>query len=63
MDVSSTGNVSATFQVLGLINIPSDEIIDDVTIAKLDLDAECVPKKDTKTHLNVSLFSSFFLFG
>ena len=64
MDVSSTGNVSATFKVPGLISIPSDGIIHNVTIAKLDLDAMmswvCVPKKDTKTHLNVSFF--FFLF-
>ena len=60
MDVSSTSNVSATFQVPGLISIPSDGTIHNVTIAKLDLDAKmswvCVPKKGAKTYLNVSLF-------
>lgn len=60
MDVSSTSNVNATFQVPGWINIPSDGIIHNVTIARLDLDATmsyvCVPKKSTKTYLNVSLF-------
>ena len=60
LDVSSQGNVSATFQVPGLISIPSDDIFHNVTITKLSLDAMmswvCVPKNDTKTHLNVSLF-------
>ncbi|KAF8799602.1 hypothetical protein BYT27DRAFT_7149586 [Phlegmacium glaucopus] len=59
LDVSSTGNVSATFQVPGLISIPSDGIAHNVTIAKLTLDATmswvCVPKKDTKTHLNAKI--------
>lgn len=59
LDVSSTGNVNATFQVPGLISIPSDGIIHNVTIAKLTLDAAmswvCVPKKDTKTHLNAKI--------
>jgi uncharacterized protein (TIGR02231 family) len=59
VDVSSKGNVSATFQVPGLISIPSDGIIHNVTIAKLDLNAMmswvCVPKKDTKTHLNAKI--------
>ena len=61
MDASSTSNVGATFQVPGLISIPSDGIIHNVTIAKLDLDAKmswvCVPKKDAKTYLFVSLFN------
>ena len=58
------GNIAATFEVPGLINIPSNGLIHKVAIARLDLDATmswvCVPKKDTKTHLNVSL-SLFFL--
>ena len=60
-DASSTGNVGATFRAPGLISIPTDVIIHDVTIAKLDLDAKmswvCVPKKDAKTYLIVSLFN------
>jgi len=64
LDVSSTGNVSATFKVPGLMSIPSDGIVHNVTIAKLTLDATmswvCVPKKDAKTHLNVSLFILFY---
>lgn len=66
LDVSSKGNISATFQVPGLISIPSDGIIHNVTIAILNLNATmswvCVPKKDTKTHLNVSFFVFFFLY-
>ena len=58
-DVSSTSNVGGTFQVPGLISIPSDGIFHNVTIAKLDLDAKtswiCVPKKGAKTYLNVCL--------
>lgn len=60
MDVSSTGNVSDTFEVVDYISIPSDRIINNVIIAELDLDAKmswvCVPKKDTNVYLNVSLF-------
>jgi hypothetical protein len=60
LDVSSKGNISATFQVPGLIRIPSDGIVHNVTIAELNLDAKmswvCVPKKDIKTHLKVSFF-------
>jgi len=56
---ASKGNISATFQVPGLIHIPSDGIVHNVTIAKLDLDAKmswvCVPKKDTKTHLKAKI--------
>jgi len=55
--VSSKGNVSATFGVPGLINIPSDGDAHNVTIVKLGLDATmswvCVPKKDGKVHLKV----------
>jgi hypothetical protein len=66
LDVSSKGNISATFQVPGLISIPSDGIIHNVTIAMLNLNATmswvCVPKKDTKTHLNVSSLLFFLVF-
>jgi hypothetical protein len=52
------GNVSATFQVPGMINIPSDGVAHNVTIAELKLAASmswvCVPKKDMKVHLKVS---------
>ena len=57
--VSSVGEVSATFAVPGLSNIPSDEAQHTVTVALLELDAKLcwvsVPKKDAKTYLNVSL--------
>ena len=58
--VSSTGNVSATFQAPGLISIPSDGISHDVTIAKLNLDAKmswvCVPKEGATTYFTVSIY-------
>ncbi|KAG6872123.1 hypothetical protein C0995_012777 [Termitomyces sp. Mi166 len=53
------GNVSATFQVPGLITIPSDGAAHNVTIVKLSLGAVmswvCVPKKDVKTHLSAKI--------
>ncbi|KAG5351762.1 hypothetical protein C0989_005017 [Termitomyces sp. Mn162] len=53
------GNVSATFQVPGLITIPSDGAAHNVTIVKLSLDAVmswvCVPKKDVKVHLSANI--------
>jgi uncharacterized protein (TIGR02231 family) len=59
LQVSSRGYVSATFGVPGLINIPSDNVPHNVTIVKLALEAAmnwvCVPKKDTRVHLKVSL--------
>lgn len=59
LHVFSKGNVSATFGVPGLINIPSDGVGHNVTIVKLELDATmswvCVPKKDGKVHLKVCL--------
>lgn len=57
LQVSSKGNISATFGVPGLISIPSDSVVHNVTIVKLALDAEmswvCVPKKDSRVHLKV----------
>ncbi|KAF5369113.1 hypothetical protein D9615_010435 [Tricholomella constricta] len=59
LQVSSKGNVSATFEVPGLITIPSDNAAHNVTIAELKLGATmswvCVPKKDTKTHLSAKI--------
>ncbi|KIM37386.1 hypothetical protein M413DRAFT_273699 [Hebeloma cylindrosporum] len=59
LQVSSKGNVSATFGVPGLINIPSDGVGHSVTIVKLELDATmswvCVPKKDGKVHLKAKI--------
>ncbi|KAG6907487.1 hypothetical protein DXG01_008777 [Tephrocybe rancida] len=59
LDVASKGNVSATFQVPGLITIPSDGVAHNVTIVQLHLGATmswvCVPKKDTKTHLSAKI--------
>jgi hypothetical protein len=66
LQVSSKGNVSATFGVPGLINIPSDGVGHNVTIVKLGLDATmswvCVPKKDGKVHLKVRLICRSKLF-
>ena len=62
LTVMSKGNVSATFQVPGIISIPSDGNAHNVTIAQLKLNATmswvCVPKVDTKVHLKVSSSSS-----
>ena len=57
-EVTSKGNVNATFQVPGKITIPSDEERHNVTIAELDLEATmswvCIPKGDTRVHLKVN---------
>jgi len=63
LQVSSKGNVNATFGVPGLISIPSDNVGHNVTIAKMALDATmswvCVPKKDGRVHLKVCWGCSF----
>ncbi|KAF6747896.1 hypothetical protein DFP72DRAFT_1167026 [Ephemerocybe angulata] len=55
LDVSSRGNITATFSVPGLMTIPSDGVSHKVTIVKLALDATMewvsVPKRDPKVHL------------
>ena len=68
LDVSSKGNVSATFSVPGLMSVPSDGVGHMVTIVKLELAATmewvAVPKVQAKVHLkvrspvNASLFHS-----
>ncbi|KAG6852228.1 hypothetical protein C0991_001818 [Blastosporella zonata] len=62
LEVVSKGTVSATFQVPGLITIPSDGVAHNVTIVQLYLGATmswvCVPKKDTKMHLSVASMST-----
>ncbi|GLB45327.1 putative mucoidy inhibitor A [Lyophyllum shimeji] len=59
LEVSSKGNVSATFEVPGLITIPSDGAAHNVTIVQLRLGAKmswvCVPKKGTKVHLSAKI--------
>ena len=59
LEVSSRGNVSATFSVPGLMSIPSDNVAHNVTIVKLSLDATMewvtVPKREAKVHLKVSV--------
>jgi hypothetical protein len=56
-NVQSRGNVSATFQVPGLVTIPSDGEKHTFTIVQLNLEAEMswvvVPKKDLRVHLKV----------
>ncbi|RDB30474.1 Protein F37C4.5 [Hypsizygus marmoreus] len=60
--VSSTGTVSATFRVPGLINVPCDGEAHSVTIVQLKLDAAmtwiAVPKSDTKVHLKAKIKNS-----
>ena len=60
--VSSKGNVTATFQVPGLISVPTDNESHNVTIAELKLDATmswvAVPKKEAKVHLTVCFRSN-----
>ncbi|KAJ3537111.1 hypothetical protein NMY22_g5732 [Coprinellus aureogranulatus] len=55
LEVSSRGNVTATFSVPGLMSIPSDNVAHNVTIVKLSLDAKMewvtVPKQEPKVHL------------
>ncbi|KAF9465723.1 hypothetical protein BDZ94DRAFT_299259 [Collybia nuda] len=57
--VSSRGNISATFEVPGLLTVPSDGVAHNVTIVQLYLDAVmswvCVPKKDPRMHLNAKI--------
>ncbi|KAF8148204.1 hypothetical protein B0H34DRAFT_669004 [Crassisporium funariophilum] len=57
--VSSKGDISATFSIPGLINIPSDGTSHNVTITELSLDAVmswvCVPKKEPKAHLTANI--------
>lgn len=62
VEVTSKGNVSATFELPGTVTIPSDGENHNYTIVELQLDADMtwvvVPKHDTKVHLNVSLLES-----
>ena len=55
--ITSTGSVNATFRIPGRTTIPSDDDEHSVTIADLRLDAKlawvCIPKADTRVHLEV----------
>ncbi|KAJ7914284.1 hypothetical protein B0H13DRAFT_2003163, partial [Mycena leptocephala] len=57
--VSSKGNFSATFRVPGMVSIPSDGEAHNFTIVQLSLKADmswvCVPKADTKAHINARI--------
>lgn len=59
MDASSSGNITATFRVPGTVTIPSNPATRNLTIAELALNATmtwvCVPKQDTKVHLQVGI--------
>ncbi|PPQ90355.1 hypothetical protein CVT25_007757 [Psilocybe cyanescens] len=61
-EVTSKGDISATFRVPGLTTIPSDEEEHGVTIAVLQLDAKilwaCIPKGDTQVHLEANITNS-----
>ncbi|KAH6907606.1 hypothetical protein BKA70DRAFT_360154 [Coprinopsis sp. MPI-PUGE-AT-0042] len=54
-DVTSKGNITATFTIPGLMSIPSDGVAHNVTIAQLSLDANMewvsIPKLEAKVHL------------
>ncbi|KAF8148202.1 hypothetical protein B0H34DRAFT_833314 [Crassisporium funariophilum] len=54
-EVSSKGNVAATFRVPGLITVPSDSQKHNVSITQLEFNARliwyAIPKLDTRTHL------------
>jgi hypothetical protein len=56
-EVTSKGNITATFTIPGLISIPSDGVAHNVTIAQLSLDADMewvsIPKLEAKVHLKV----------
>lgn len=57
VEVSSKGNINATFSIPGLISVPNDGETHNISITTLDLDASMswivVPKKSTKAHLTV----------
>ncbi|KAH9475079.1 Protein F37C4.5 [Psilocybe cubensis] len=61
-EVTSRGNVNATFRVPGLTTIPSDEEDHNVTIAVLQLNAKiswvCIPQRDTQVHLEALITNS-----
>lgn len=56
-EVASEGHVNAAFRIPGTTTIPSDDEPHQVIVAQIDLDAAmswvCVPKGDTRVHLNV----------
>ncbi|KAF8648966.1 hypothetical protein AX16_006080 [Volvariella volvacea WC 439] len=60
--VTSSGNVTATFKIPGLTNIPSDNTAHSVVIAELELKSlmswACVPKKDERVHLKAKITNS-----
>ncbi|KAJ6555017.1 hypothetical protein DFH09DRAFT_1038356 [Mycena vulgaris] len=60
--VTSGGNVSATFRIPGLVSIPSDGETHHFTIVQLNLKAAmswiCVPKLDTKAHINAKIINA-----
>jgi len=60
VNVSTKGNVAATFRVPGLTSVPSDGGKYNVTIFQLKFDANLlwytIPKADTRVHLKVRLF-------
>ena len=58
--VTSKGDINATFQVPGLISVPTDGSTHKVTVCELELDATMswvvVPKKSVKVHLTVCFY-------
>ncbi|KAG6874338.1 hypothetical protein C0993_000650, partial [Termitomyces sp. T159_Od127] len=57
LNVMSNHGITATFQVPGLVTVPSDEAAHNVTVTQLELAAETswitVPKVDARVHLRV----------
>ncbi|KAF8648982.1 hypothetical protein AX16_006096 [Volvariella volvacea WC 439] len=62
VQADSPGNVTATFKIPGLSDIPSDRAAHSVIIAELDLKSSmswiCVPKKDSRVHLKAKITNS-----
>lgn len=62
VDVSTKGNVAATFRVPGLISVPSDGGKHNVTIFQQKFDASLlwytIPKVDARVYLKVRLSSN-----
>ncbi|KAF9534028.1 hypothetical protein CPB83DRAFT_889802 [Crepidotus variabilis] len=59
LNVTSKGDINATFAVPGFISVPTDGTAHNVTICELDLDAEMswvvVPKMSTKVYLTAKI--------
>jgi hypothetical protein len=64
VEVTSKGDVNASFGILGTVSIPSDGDSHNITVVKLDLPLErewvAVPRKEVSVHMMVGLYFLFF---